>query len=284
MAEHASGQPRNHHRKASQSFMMDNLLQCRRPSLKNSDGESSLSPTPPTSPGKSSMQPVQPLRLLPVAATAFTAAGQYNAHTSAAVVTAVPQVLQFLHPRSPAAIPYPTVPTFSFIPAAAARPQFYPCSAIPALHADTAVTRSRDADRLSPTSDTDDSEEDGPHQNASASEEPPSCEETGGKRREGFRKKKRTAFTTKQLQELESKFHGQKYLTKGDRTSLAKRLGLTEKHVKTWYQNRRTKWKRGATEIEWSRERELSATIMYQQFINHKSGMEPLPRPACHSS
>ena len=97
------------------------------------------------------------------------------------------------------------------------------------------------------------------------------------KRRDGFRKKKRTAFTTRQLQELENKFAEQKYLTKADRTHLAERLGLTEKHVKTWYQNRRTKWKRGTTETEWSREREHSAAIMYHQFVNDKSRVPAMP-------
>ena len=243
--------------------------------MKNSDGESSLSPTPPGSPPSSlqgSVQPVQPSRLFPVAATAFP----YHMHTPGAVV--VPQVLQFLH-RSPA-VSYPAA--FSLLPAA--RSQFYPIP-LHAAEADTTPAATRDVtSRLSSTSDSaDDSEEDSlvQPQNAAGGEE--LCGDTDdGTRREGFRKKKRTAFTTRQLQELESKFNGQKYLTKADRTSLAKRLGLTEKHVKTWYQNRRTKWKRGATEIEWSRERELSASIMYQQFISQKNGMEP--SPSCYSS
>lgn len=86
-----------------------------------------------------------------------------------------------------------------------------------------------------------------------------------------FKKKKRTAFTTAQLQELERRFQEQKYLTKMDRVQLAQQLKLTEKHVKTWYQNRRTKWKRSATEMEWSLEREKSAAIMYQQFVDEKT-------------
>jgi len=86
-----------------------------------------------------------------------------------------------------------------------------------------------------------------------------------------FKKKKRTAFTTVQLQELESKFGQQKYLTKLDRCTLATSLGLTEKHVKTWYQNRRTKWKKDCTEQDWSKQREQAATIMYNQYLQSKS-------------
>lgn len=36
----------------------------------------------------------------------------------------------------------------------------------------------------------------------------------------------------------------QKYLSVSDRSKIAKRLGLSDTQVKTWFQNRRTKWKR----------------------------------------
>lgn len=86
-----------------------------------------------------------------------------------------------------------------------------------------------------------------------------------------FKKKKRTVFTSAQLQELESKFSDQKYLTKHDRCTLAKSLGLTEKHIKTWYQNRRTKWKRDCSEQDWSKQKEHAATLMYSQYLQMKS-------------
>ena len=86
-----------------------------------------------------------------------------------------------------------------------------------------------------------------------------------------FKKKKRTAFTTVQLQKLESKFDQQKYLTKLDRCTLASSLGLTEKHVKTWYQNRRTKWKKDCSKQDWSNQREQAATIMYSQYLQTKA-------------
>ncbi|CAM1328599.1 BARHL1 (predicted) [Pycnogonum litorale] len=57
-------------------------------------------------------------------------------------------------------------------------------------------------------------------------------------------RKARTAFTDHQLQTLEKHFEGQKYLSVQDRMELAASLNLTDTQVKTWYQNRRTKWKR----------------------------------------
>uniref|UniRef100_A0AAF5CQE8 Homeobox domain-containing protein n=1 Tax=Strongyloides stercoralis TaxID=6248 RepID=A0AAF5CQE8_STRER len=60
-------------------------------------------------------------------------------------------------------------------------------------------------------------------------------------------RKARTIFTDKQLQELENTFEKQKYLSVQDRMDLAQRMGLSDTQVKTWYQNRRTKWKRQAS-------------------------------------
>ncbi|ELT89857.1 hypothetical protein CAPTEDRAFT_174957 [Capitella teleta] len=57
-------------------------------------------------------------------------------------------------------------------------------------------------------------------------------------------RKARTAFTDHQLNTLEQSFERQKYLSVQDRMELAAKLNLTDTQVKTWYQNRRTKWKR----------------------------------------
>ncbi|KAL1231174.1 BarH-like 1 homeobox protein [Trichinella pseudospiralis] len=57
-------------------------------------------------------------------------------------------------------------------------------------------------------------------------------------------RKARTAFTDHQLQTLEKNFERKKYLSVQDRLDLAAKLNLTDTQVKTWYQNRRTKWKR----------------------------------------
>ncbi|VVC86983.1 unnamed protein product [Leptidea sinapis] len=57
-------------------------------------------------------------------------------------------------------------------------------------------------------------------------------------------RRRRTAFTHAQLAYLERKFRCQKYLSVADRGDVADALNLSETQVKTWYQNRRTKWKR----------------------------------------
>ncbi|KAJ8918863.1 hypothetical protein NQ315_011153 [Exocentrus adspersus] len=56
------------------------------------------------------------------------------------------------------------------------------------------------------------------------------------------RKKPRTSFTRLQIAELEKRFHKQKYLASAERAALAKTLKMTDAQVKTWFQNRRTKW------------------------------------------
>ncbi|CAB1348023.1 unnamed protein product [Coregonus sp. 'balchen'] len=57
-------------------------------------------------------------------------------------------------------------------------------------------------------------------------------------------RRSRTIFTELQLMGLEKKFQKQKYLSTPDRLDLAQSLGLTQLQVKTWYQNRRMKWKK----------------------------------------
>jgi hypothetical protein len=47
-----------------------------------------------------------------------------------------------------------------------------------------------------------------------------------------------------QLIGLEKRFENQKYLSTPDRIQLADSLGLSQLQVKTWYQNRRMKWKK----------------------------------------
>ncbi|CAB3996177.1 barH-like 1 homeobox, partial [Paramuricea clavata] len=57
-------------------------------------------------------------------------------------------------------------------------------------------------------------------------------------------RRRRTAFTSSQLKSLEEKFDDKKYLTISERNKLAKSLNLSDTQVKTWFQNRRTKWKK----------------------------------------
>uniref|UniRef100_A0A915PD70 Homeobox domain-containing protein n=1 Tax=Setaria digitata TaxID=48799 RepID=A0A915PD70_9BILA len=62
------------------------------------------------------------------------------------------------------------------------------------------------------------------------------------------KKKARTTFTSRQILELEKQFQKKKYLSSTERGELAKLLSVTETQVKIWFQNRRTKWKKGEME------------------------------------
>ncbi|KAK0396509.1 hypothetical protein QR680_001744 [Steinernema hermaphroditum] len=61
-------------------------------------------------------------------------------------------------------------------------------------------------------------------------------------------KKPRTSFTKKQVALLETRFLDQKYLASAERAHLASQLNMSDSQVKTWFQNRRTKWRRQEAE------------------------------------
>ena len=57
-------------------------------------------------------------------------------------------------------------------------------------------------------------------------------------------KKGRMRFTQEQIQALEKRFQEQHYLIPADRKILAFALRMSERQVKTWFQNRRAQYKR----------------------------------------
>ncbi|XP_071771317.2 T-cell leukemia homeobox protein 3-like [Centroberyx gerrardi] len=77
------------------------------------------------------------------------------------------------------------------------------------------------------------------------------------------RKKPRTSFSRIQICELEKRFYRQKYLASAERAALAKTLKMTDAQVKTWFQNRRTKWRRQTAE-EREAERQQANRFMIQ--------------------
>lgn len=92
-------------------------------------------------------------------------------------------------------------------------------------------------------------------------------------------KKPRTTFTDMQIFQLERTFETQKYLSSVDRHRLADVLNLTDTQVKTWFQNRRMKFKRQHTERELQTNTRLSITPPFRPTF----GYTPYPLPVFRS-
>ncbi|XP_068730721.1 GS homeobox 1-like [Montipora capricornis] len=58
------------------------------------------------------------------------------------------------------------------------------------------------------------------------------------------KRRKRTIFTSEQINRLESEFEEQQYLVGSERQQLAEALNLSETQIKIWFQNRRIKWRK----------------------------------------
>ncbi|CAB1343525.1 unnamed protein product [Coregonus sp. 'balchen'] len=96
------------------------------------------------------------------------------------------------------------------------------------------------------------------------------------------KKKPRTSFTRLQICELEKRFHRQKYLASAERAALAKALKMTDAQVKTWFQNRRTKWRRQTAEEREAERQQANRILMqlqqeaFQKTINQPANPDPL--------
>lgn len=93
-------------------------------------------------------------------------------------------------------------------------------------------------------------------------------------------RRRRTAFTSSQLKSLEEKFDDKKYLTISERNKLAKSLNLSDTQVKTWFQNRRTKWKK--QNISTQNMTAQNFGLMEQGFPGEFGTFVRIPRDPCY--
>ncbi|CAO1409160.1 unnamed protein product [Diamesa hyperborea] len=96
-------------------------------------------------------------------------------------------------------------------------------------------------------------------------------------RKSGIDRKPRQAYSANQLEKLENEFKHDKYLSVSKRLELSKTLNLTEVQIKTWFQNRRTKWKKQLTsrlkiaQRQYSTHYPQSTMVPPQQTLTHQA-------------
>ncbi|XP_077351691.1 homeobox protein HMX2 [Festucalex cinctus] len=95
------------------------------------------------------------------------------------------------------------------------------------------------------------------------------------------KKKTRTVFSRSQVYQLESTFDMKRYLSSSERACLASSLQLTETQIKTWFQNRRNKWKRQlSAELEAANMAHASAqTLVGMPLVFRENSLLRVPVP-----
>ncbi|XP_078376037.1 homeobox protein ceh-63-like [Oculina patagonica] len=100
------------------------------------------------------------------------------------------------------------------------------------------------------------------------------------RRRRNVRKRKqRPLFTQQQVQALEQEFTRHRYVSEEKRAELASTLNLTETQVKTWFQNRRTKWRKEARD-----EMETALMDSKRRWKNEAEKQQSLPTSSTPNS
>uniref|UniRef100_A0A182SKG0 Homeobox domain-containing protein n=1 Tax=Anopheles maculatus TaxID=74869 RepID=A0A182SKG0_9DIPT len=95
-------------------------------------------------------------------------------------------------------------------------------------------------------------------------------------RKQNRERKPRQAYSAMQLERLEDEFQRNIYLNVNKRFELAQCLGLTETQIKTWFQNRRTKFKKQQDSRNKREQRQQAQLIAQWLFQPQQLGSIPL--------